>query len=147
MYWLLDSEPIQIYAESVRNEEGNIIEENNIVSTLRFADGSIASLSYCDLGSSRFPREEIEIFANGTVVKVSDFKEFRTSEAVQRKYDFLNIGLREALTNFIEVLQGKRPLELKVEDGARSTVCALKVLDSLRCGKPVTVDLHEYLQS
>jgi len=147
MYWLLDSEPIQIHANCVRTKEGSMIEENNVVSTIRFADGSIASLSYCDFGSSRLPREEIEVFANGTVVEISDFKEFRTSEGVHKKYDFLNIGLYEALSSFIEVLRGKKPLELTVEDGARSTICALKVLDSLRSGKPVTVDLHEYLRS
>lgn len=145
MYWLLDSEPIQIHADCVRGGHGDLIDENTFVSTTRFADGSVASLSYSDFGSTEFPREEIEIFANGTVVRISDFKEIRTSEGLCQRYNFPNIGLYEALANFIEVLRGRKSLELGVEDGARSTVCALKVLDSLRNGKPATVNVSEYL--
>jgi predicted dehydrogenase/NADPH:quinone reductase-like Zn-dependent oxidoreductase len=145
MCWLLDSEPIQIHADCVRGEHGNLIEENTFVSTTRFADGSVASLSYSDLGSTGFPREEIEIFANGTIVRISDFKEIRTSEGLHQRYNFPNIGLYEALANFIEVSRGRKTLELGVEDGARSTVCALKVMESLRNSKPVTVELSEYL--
>ena len=145
MYWLLESEPVRIYAECVNSSDKDLVEENNVVSTIKFADGSIASLSYCDFGSSEFPREEIEIYANGTVIKINNFREIRTSEGLHEKYKFLNIGLYEALANFIEVLQGKRTLELSVEDGARSTICALKILDSLRIGKSVNVNLGEYL--
>jgi len=144
MYWLLDSEPVRIYAECVSSNDKNLLLENNVVTTIRFADGSIASLSYCDFGSSKFPREEVEIYANGTVVKISDFKEI-TSEGFHKRYDYLNIGLYEALENFVNVLHGKGTLELDVVDGARSTICALKVLDSLKTGRPVSVDLNEYL--
>lgn len=145
MYWLLESEPVRIYAECVNNDKKNMIKENNIVSTIKFADGSIASLGYCDFGSSKFTREKVEIFTGGTVIEINDFKEIRTSDGLHKKYNFLNIGLYESLENFIGVLQGKKNLELGVEDGARSTICALKVLESLRIGKPVDINLGEYV--
>lgn len=146
MYWLLDSEPIRIYAEKVESDKKNIIKENNIVSTIKFADGSIASLSYCDFGSLSFSREMIEIFSGGTVIKIDDFREIETSDGLHKKYNFSNLGLYEAMANFIEVLQGKKILELGVEDGARSTICALKLLDSLRIGKPADINLEDYLR-
>jgi predicted dehydrogenase len=145
MYWLSDSEPVRIYAECVDSDKKNMIKENNIVSTIKFADGSIASLSYCDFGSSNFTREKVEIFTGGTVIEINDFREVRTSDGLRKKYNFLNIGLYESLENFIAVLQGKKNLELGVEDGARSTICALKVLESLNVRKPVDVNLSEYL--
>ena len=145
MYWLLDSEPVRIYAECVDTDKKNMIKENNIVSTIKFANGSIASSSYCDFGSSEFSKEKIEIFAGGTVIEINDFKEIRTSEGLHKKYTYRNTGLYESLENFIEVLQGKKNLELGVEAGARSTICALKVLDSLKIGKPIDVDLNAYL--
>ena len=145
MYWLLESEPVRIYAECVNSDKKKMIKENNIVSTIKFADGSIASLGYCDFGSSKFTREKVEIFTGGTVIEINDFKEIRTSDGLHKKYNFLNIGLYESLENFIGVLQGKKNLELGVEDGARSTICALKVLESLRIGKPVDINLGEYV--
>ncbi len=145
MYWLLESEPVRIYAECVNNDKKNMIKENNIVSTIKFADGSIASLGYCDFGSSKFTREKVEIFTGGTVIEINDFKEIRTSDGLHKKYNFLNIGLYESLENFIGVLQGKKNLELGVEDGARSTICALKVLESLKVQQPVDINLGEYV--
>lgn len=147
MYWLLDAEPTKIYAECVSSNKKNLISENNIVSTINFADGSIASLSYCDFGSSDFPREKIEVFTGGTVIEINDFKEIRTSDGIHKKYNFLNIGLYESLANFIKVLQRKRKLELGVEDGARSTICALKVLESLKLREPVYIDSTQYLSN
>ena len=145
MYWLLDSEPIQISAECVDSDKKRMIKENNIVSTIKFADGSIASLSYCDFGNTKFSRERVEIFTGGTVIEINDFREIRTSDGLHKKYNFLNIGLHESMENFIAVLQGKETLELGVEDGARSTICALKILNSLKTGKPVEINLNEYL--
>ena len=145
MYWLLESEPVRIYAECVDSNKKNMIKENNITSTIKFADGSITSLNYCNFGSSKFSKEKIEVFAGGTVIEINDFREIKTSDGLHKKYNFLNKGLYESLENFIEVLQGKRTLELGVEDGARSTICALKVLDSLKIGKPVDINLIEYL--
>ncbi len=118
MYWLLDSETVQIQAESVNNKEKSLI-NNNVTSNIKFADGSIASLTYCDLGNSIFSRERIEIFVGGTAVEIDNFREIKTTDGFYKKYDYANIGLYESLENFIQVLQGKKKLELGVEDGAR----------------------------
>jgi len=145
MYWLLDSEPIRIYAESVETKSNSMLKENNIVSTIKFSDGSIGSLSYCDFGSNNFPREVIEIIAGGTVVQINNFRNIKTSDGFQKKFNFLNVGFHESLEHFIEALQGKRALELDLKDGTRSTICALKVLDSLNSGKTADINLNDFI--
>ena len=79
MYWLLDSEIVPIQAESVNNKEKSLI-NNNVTSNIKFADGSIASLTYCDLGNSIFSRERIEIFVGGTAVEIDNFREIKTTD-------------------------------------------------------------------
>ena len=145
LYWLLEAEPVRVYAERVDSKKENLLKENNIVSTIKFADGSIGSLSYSDFGSSKFPKERIEIFIEGTVIEITDFQEIKVSDGTYKKLRQRDTGLYEQMRNFIEVLQGKRQLDLGVEDGARSTICALKVLDSLKEEKPVDINLAEYL--
>ncbi|HEX7294627.1 MAG TPA: bi-domain-containing oxidoreductase, partial [Pyrinomonadaceae bacterium] len=51
MYWLLESEPISVCAYSLPTGKAAPIGENNLVATLRFSDGSIATLNYSTIGS------------------------------------------------------------------------------------------------
>ncbi len=145
MYWLLDSEPVTIYAEQVGSDRRKILPENNVIVTIKFANGSIACLAYCDFGSGEFSRQRVEIMTGGKAVEIDGFREIRVSGGIHKKYHRPMLGLYEQLANFIEVLQGKKKLDLGLEDGARSTICALKVLDSLKLGKPVKVNVAEYL--
>ena len=51
----------------------------NFVATVTFADGSVGSLSYTSLGSQAHPKERIEIFCDGKVFDLEDFKTMRVS--------------------------------------------------------------------
>ena len=50
-FWLLDSEPLEVSAYSLPVGKKEPIGENNMVASFRFADGSIANLTYCTVGS------------------------------------------------------------------------------------------------
>jgi hypothetical protein len=41
---------------------------------MAFEDGSVASLTYTAFGSSQHPKEELEVFVDGKVIRLSDFK-------------------------------------------------------------------------
>lgn len=46
---------------------------DNFVASVSFSDGSVCSLTYTSMGSSRFPKEQMEIFCEGTVVSMDDY--------------------------------------------------------------------------
>src|SRR6185295_4135985 len=46
MYWLLDAEPVTLSAYSLPAEQKDPVGTNNMVASIRFADGSIGSLNY-----------------------------------------------------------------------------------------------------
>jgi predicted dehydrogenase/threonine dehydrogenase-like Zn-dependent dehydrogenase len=48
-------------------------ERDSAVITLRFADGSLATLSYLATGSQRYPKERLEVFRGGAVGVVDNF--------------------------------------------------------------------------
>ncbi len=47
---------------------------DNFVATLRYADGSVCTLTYTSMGEKSHPKERMEVFADGRVVTMDDYK-------------------------------------------------------------------------
>ena len=73
--WIISAEPRKIYSEMISSKNPSIIDANNIVCTLSYDDGSVASLLYSTIGNDAFPKERIEVFMDGGVMAIDDFKE------------------------------------------------------------------------
>ncbi len=48
--------------------------DDTVSAVLRFADGSTGTILYSSLGDSSLPKEYLEIFASGTIVRLDDFR-------------------------------------------------------------------------
>jgi predicted dehydrogenase/threonine dehydrogenase-like Zn-dependent dehydrogenase len=147
MYWLLESEPVEVTAYSLPTGQKEPIGENNLVASFRFADGSIGSLTYCTVGSKTSGGERVEVFAQGLGVATEDFKRLTVSAGLRRTRTrwWGEKGYGAQLESFVErVREGKEP-EVTVRDGARATVGCLRMLESARTLRPVRVDLDAVL--
>jgi predicted dehydrogenase/threonine dehydrogenase-like Zn-dependent dehydrogenase len=47
---------------------------DNFVATLKYADGSVCTLTYTALGDKSYPKERLEVFADGKVLVLDDYK-------------------------------------------------------------------------
>lgn len=47
---------------------------DNFVATLKYADGSVCTLTYTALGDRSYPKERMEVFADGKVLTMDDYK-------------------------------------------------------------------------
>jgi predicted dehydrogenase len=47
---------------------------DNFVATIKYADGSVCTLTYTALGDKSYPKERMELFADGKVVTMDDYK-------------------------------------------------------------------------
>jgi predicted dehydrogenase/threonine dehydrogenase-like Zn-dependent dehydrogenase len=47
---------------------------DNFVATLKYADGSVCTLTYTALGDKSYPKEQMEVFADGKVLVMNDYK-------------------------------------------------------------------------
>jgi predicted dehydrogenase/threonine dehydrogenase-like Zn-dependent dehydrogenase len=52
---------------------------DNFSATISYADGSICSLMYTSVGSKSFPKESMDIFADGKVISLTDYKSLSVS--------------------------------------------------------------------
>lgn len=47
---------------------------DNFVATLKYVDGSVCTLTYTALGDKSYPKERMEVFADGKVLTMNDYK-------------------------------------------------------------------------
>jgi len=72
--FLTESQTKEVQAQSIRNRAGHYGSRDNFVATVSFDDGSLATLTYTSLGSKEYPKEQMEIFVDGKVIVLEDYK-------------------------------------------------------------------------
>jgi predicted dehydrogenase len=149
MYWLLNSEPVEVSAYSLPTGKKNPIGENNLVAAFRFADGSIANFTYCTVGSRTSAGERVEAFATGLGASAEDFKQSIIRTGVVRKSSswFAEKGYAAQLRAFFAALKRGKPPDITVRDGVRSTLGCLRMMQSARDQAPCAIDLEDFLVS
>ena len=137
--WIVGRDPVQIYAEKISSNDESMVDANNIISTIRYEDGSVASIIYTTIGSGSYSKERIEIFVDGGVIAIDDFKELTVVglDGKGEKLKRIEKGQFELINEYGKLLKGEsRSIDLpSVDDGVKATLCSLKVLDALKTGK------------
>ncbi len=147
MYWLLDSEPVEVFAASFPTGMKDPIGQNNLVATFSFADGSVGSLTYCTVGSRTSGGERVEVYAPGLGAHAENFREsvVRKGMASKRSSWFAEKGYDAQMQAFFSSLRTGKPAEITVRDGIRATVGCLRMLQSAREHVPCALDLDQFL--
>ncbi len=78
---LTGSQPVEVQARGVVPASGHWRRDDNFVATIRYADGSLCTLTYTALGSKDFPKERADIFVDGKVLVMDDYKQLTVTGA------------------------------------------------------------------
>ena len=132
MYWLLESEPINVSAYTLPTGKTDPVGENNLVATFRFADGSIGTLNYSTIGSKRAQGERVEVSAKGITSLVQDFKRFQSVSNFKHSKSTLwaHKGYEAQLNSFFRSISRSESPDITVRDGARATLVCVELLKS-----------------
>lgn len=107
--YLTGSEVTEISAQSIMPSGGHYGRNDNFVATLSFSDGSVATITYTSLGAKEYSKELAEIYVDGKIAVMDDFKKFDVYGA--RKGSFKSSiqekGLKEELIAFADAINGK----------------------------------------
>jgi len=135
-YWLVGAELLEVTAFSLPTGSREPVGENNLVASCRFADGSIANLTYCTVGSKTSGGERVEAFAPGLGVVTEDFKKLGIHTGIRQGNSrwWPEKGYEAQLTEFFDAVRQGRPPEVTVVDGARATIGCLCILESAHAG-------------
>jgi predicted dehydrogenase/threonine dehydrogenase-like Zn-dependent dehydrogenase len=141
--WLLDAEPIAVSAFSLPTDVAEPIGTNNLAANFRFADGSIASLTYTTVGSTASAGERVEAFWPGTAVHTQNFKRIVTFGRLRRAKSrlFADKGYLPQMQAFIDAIRQGEPPAVTALDGARATIACLRTIKSAEAGAVEAIDL------
>jgi predicted dehydrogenase len=114
--FFINSKVVSVQARSLSPKTDHYSSRDNFVATLGFEDGSVATLTYTALGSNKFPKEQMEIFSDGTVLMLDDYKQLRIhgSNAKGITSKLTDKGHKNELEAFAETLEkgGEWPIPL-----------------------------------
>lgn len=90
-----------VYAQPVSTGTGYYGPSDNFVATIRFVDGSVATLTYTALGSKHHPKEQMEVFVDGKVLSLNDYVDLSVAGMGKgRRTKTMEKGWREELLAF-----------------------------------------------
>jgi polar amino acid transport system substrate-binding protein len=130
-----------VFANNMRDVE-DLSDTLNI--SLKFNNGSIASISYFSVGDKRLPKEYLEVFCNGQVAIIDDFKKMTLYGKTKSKSNLTtqNKGQRNELKQFFNALRNGTACPVLFEDSFLTSLATFAVLESIN--KHKSIDLQAF---
>jgi predicted dehydrogenase len=114
--FLTESEVSDIKVSSIHVASDEYADNENFAATLSFADGSVGSLTYTSLGSSKYPKEIFHLYADEAVQILTDYRQLESVGGASQviRADKIEKGHFEELEAFVGVLKngGEWPIPL-----------------------------------
>ncbi|AZQ38386.1 oxidoreductase [Streptomyces cyaneochromogenes] len=135
--WLLGADPVSVYAVAPSGNE-------DLQVVLRYPDGSTATISYVTTGAPGFPKETLDLVADGKVLRLDDF--VRASVYSSKKWVSSRLpkardkGQNAELAAFIKAVRTGGPMPVPLESLVATTAATLAVQAGLAGGAPVTLE-------
>ncbi|MFE7929923.1 bi-domain-containing oxidoreductase [Streptomyces sp. NPDC057456] len=139
--WLLEADPVSVYATAAPGNE-------DIQVVLRYPDGSTAAISYVTTGAPGFPKETLDLVADGKVLRLDDFVRasvFAEGGVGRKKWVSSRLpkardkGQNAELAAFIKAVRTGGPMPVPLESLVATTAATLAVQTGLAGGAPVTL--------
>ncbi|MET8768620.1 bi-domain-containing oxidoreductase [Streptomyces sp. NPDC004658] len=134
--WLLDADPVSVYAvASPGNEDLQVV--------LRYPDGSTATISYVTSGPAGFPKETLDLVADGKALRLDDF--VRASVYDRKRWVSSRLpkardkGQNAELAAFVRAVRTGGPMPVPLQSLVATTAATLAVRTALAGGAPVTL--------
>ncbi len=122
---------------------------DNFVITINFEDGSVGSIAYLANGSKRLPKEYLEVFNNGKIAILNDFRSLELLDDQgffkQRSWFRQDKGHQAAWTAFTDAIRSANQAPISYSDLMLTSYVTLACQQSLLSGKPV--EIAEYLST
>jgi predicted dehydrogenase/threonine dehydrogenase-like Zn-dependent dehydrogenase len=77
--YLADAAVATVEARAIRPKSAHYTRNDNFVALVTFEDGSVGNLTYTALGSPDFPKELLDIYSDGRVLQIIDFRDFQAA--------------------------------------------------------------------
>ncbi len=145
MQFITGSEPISVYAACITANNAQMPDQDNVVISLRFRNGSVGQIAYVACGDKLLGKERIEIFGGGQTFIIDDFK--AAEEYVggtRRALRIAGKGHQQEVEAFLESVRTGSPCAISLDSLVVTSLTTFAILDSLRSGLPQIISFSSY---
>lgn len=126
--WWFGCEPAEVFAARTTDDP------DNMAATVLYPDGSMAEIAYMTKGDPRYPKETIEIFGDGKVAKLNNFRSTELWSNGKRAKRRSVIGVDKGQSNeveaFISAVRSGGDMPISLQSMVSTTACTFAALRS-----------------
>jgi len=143
MQAITGADPVSVFARSIATDDPALVPEDNVMITLRFADGSVGTIGYVAQGAKSLPKELLEVHGAGRSAVLENYTAVSLYEARRHKrIRCAGKGQAEEVAAFAAAMRSGRPA-IPLVSQLVTTLATLRTLDSLRRGETARIDLQD----
>jgi predicted dehydrogenase len=129
--YLAGAKAVSINALPIKPQTAHYRQDDNFCAIVSFADGSVANLSYTALGSSEYPKERIDIYSDGRVIGIEDFRALNVAGSQTPNLNANDKGHAAEWTAFVEAVKGRSQWPIPFWEQAEAMRIAFDVQDKI----------------
>jgi polar amino acid transport system substrate-binding protein len=137
--FMCGSLPVEVSA-SVMDEPDHLEDTVNV--SLRFANGSIGTVSYLANGSSKLPKEYVEIHRAGQSGILTDYREamvYGRGKPQKKRLTSQNKGQPEMMKVYLDTLREGKPAPIPFKELYAVHLATFKAIESFRSRETITL--------
>ena len=131
--------PVSVFAQGVL-AEGGARADDNVILSLRFADGSIGTIAYVATGDPSLGKERLEVLGDSASAVLEDFRTLELRRGGKRRTSRSLVqdkGHRAELAAFVAAARAGGPGPIPLGELAAVSRATFSALESLRTGAPI----------
>ena len=136
---VIGSDPVSVVATSIASDARDVVPHDSSVITIRYADGSLATIQYLALGHRALTKERCEVFADGRSAVMDDFRTTRFHGGGRRLRGKQAKGFAEEIDAFLSVCRDGGPWPISWDGLAATHRVCFGAVRSLETGTMVDV--------
>lgn len=135
MQYLSNSNPVSVFASAINSENAEIKNDDNLVITIQFQNGSVGVLTYFANGDKAMPKERIEVYGGGKIYRINNFI---NSESYAKnkltKHKLAGKGHAQEIIAFIDGIKNHGNAPISFESLVYTSRTTFRIIDSLQTG-------------
>lgn len=141
LQYFTKAKPVRVYAEPLSPDRG-VKDDDSVIITIKFDDGSVGNVSYLANGDTSFPKERLELSSTGRSAVIDNFQHLTLHQQGKKrefKFSAIQKGHKEEVRTFLQTIVNGRPSPVAFESLALTTMTTFAIQESLNLGAPVSL--------
>jgi predicted dehydrogenase/threonine dehydrogenase-like Zn-dependent dehydrogenase len=139
--FMVGAPPVEVQAHSLSNP--GKYSNDNVISSLRFANGSQGTISYLANGDKSYSKERVEVFGGGSVAVLEDFRRLETvrggKKQIARSILRQDKGHRGEWSAFVSALRNGKESPIPLREVVNTMLATFALEESRSSGQPIRV--------